>query len=276
MAKADSDPRPLTPTLTSMIVICPNCTTRLQLDEAKVPDRPFSVRCPKCQQIVNAQPPAAAPRPDAAGAVAGVPASNRAHQESSAATVLQGEAAGEPSPSAGANAAEGELLRALASLLRGGVEGVGAKASGRRPAWGRRLALVCAGSAYGEQIALSLAGGGYEVCAAADAAQALERLREGGVDVVVLDPEFDVARQGAAAVGREMSALRMPERRRVVFALLSDKVRTGDAHAAFLAGANLVVNLSEAAVLPRALERNILDLNELYRDFNRALGLEEL
>ena len=136
--------------------------------------------------------------------------------------------------------------------------------------------LVCAGSAYGEEIALSLAGDGYEVFAASDAAQAMERMREGGVDVVVLDAEFDSARQGAACLSREMAALRMPERRRVVFAMLSDKARTGDAHAAFLAGANLVVNLSEAAELPRALEKNVRDLNELYRDFNKALGLAEL
>jgi predicted Zn finger-like uncharacterized protein len=262
-----------------MIVTCPNCTTRLQLDEAKVPARPFSVRCPKCQQIVNAQPPAASPQPDALAAVAGLPASNRAQQQEAsagAAHVLREEPAGEASQPPRAGAEEGEVLRLLASLLRGGAEGVGAKASGRRTAWERRLALVCTGSAYGEEVARSLAGGGYEVFAAGSAAQALERLREGGVDAVVLDPEFDLARQGAAAISREMSVLRMPERRRVVFVMLSDRVRTGDAHAAFLAGANLVVNLSEAAQLPRALERNVRDLNELYRDFNRALGLAEL
>jgi predicted Zn finger-like uncharacterized protein len=259
-----------------MIVTCPNCTTRLQLDKAKVPARPFSVRCPKCQQIVNAQPPSASPQPDALAAVGGVPASNRAPQESSAASVLEEVPACESAQPARASAAEDEVLRALAALLRGGVEGVGAKPSGRRQVWERRLALVCTGSAYGEEIALSLSGGGYEVFAAADAAQALERLREGGVDVVVLDPEFDLARQGAAAVSREMAVLRMPERRRVVFVQLSDRVRTGDAHAAFLAGVNLVVNLSESAELPRALERNIRDLNELYRDFNKALGLAEL
>lgn len=262
-----------------MIVTCPNCTTRLQLDKAKVPARPFSVRCPKCQQIVNAQPPSASPQADALAAVSGVPASSRAPQESSAASVLPEEPAGEAGESAQparASATEDEVLRALASLLRGGVEGVGAKSPGRRQDWERRLALVCTGSAYGEKIARSLSGGGYEVFAAADAAQALERLREGGVDVVVLDQEFDLARQGAAAVSREMAVLRMPERRRVVFVLLSDQVRTGDAHAAFLAGVNLVVNLTESAELPRALERNLRDLNELYRDFNKALGLAEL
>ena len=50
----------------------------------------------------------------------------------------------------------------------------------------------------------------------------------------------------------------------------------GDAHAAFLAGANLFVNAAEVKELPRAIEKNIRDLNELYRDFNKALSLTEL
>jgi len=263
-----------------MIVTCPNCTTRLQLDKAKVPARPFSVRCPKCQQIINAQPPSASPQRDALTAVGGLPASSRSQQEVSvahAAPVLQEDGADEASEASHAPTADGEVLRLLASLLRGvGVEGVGAKGSGLRPAWERRRALVCAGSAYGGEVARTLAGDGYEVFAAADAAQAMERMREGGVDVVALDPEFDLSGQGAASVSREMASLRMPERRRVVFVLLSDRARTGDAHEAFLAGANLVVNLAKAAELPRALEKNIRDLNELYRDFNKALGLAEL
>jgi predicted Zn finger-like uncharacterized protein len=260
-----------------MIVTCPNCTTRLQLDKAKVPARPFSVRCPKCQQIINAQPPSASPQRDALAAVGGMPASNRSQQEvaAHAAPVLQedgADGASQPTP-----APAGEVLRLLASLLRGGgVEGVAAKGAGRRPAWERRRALVCAGSAYAVEVARTLAGDGYEVFAAADSAQAMERMREGGVDVVALDPEFDQAGQGAAFISREMASLRMPERRRVVFVLLSEQTRTGDAHAAFLAGANLVVSLSEVAELPRALERNVRDLNELYRDFNKALNLAEL
>ncbi len=64
-----------------MIVTCPNCTTRLQLDASKVPARPFSVRCPKCQQIINAQPPAQPAARDALGAVGDVPASTRPQPE---------------------------------------------------------------------------------------------------------------------------------------------------------------------------------------------------
>jgi predicted Zn finger-like uncharacterized protein len=31
---------------------CSQCATRIQIDDAKVPDRPFKVKCPKCQAII--------------------------------------------------------------------------------------------------------------------------------------------------------------------------------------------------------------------------------
>ncbi len=101
-------------------------------------------------------------------------------------------------------------------------------------------------------------------------------MREVPVDVLVLDEQFDTSAQGAAAVARELNSMRMAERRRVVFVQFSEKARTGDAHAAFLAGVNLVVNTSDAAELPLTLERTVRELNELYRDFNKALGVPEL
>jgi len=260
-----------------MIVTCPNCTTRLQLDGAKVPARPFSVRCPKCQQIVNAQPPASAPpaQRDALAAVGDMPASAKQPHETPVAT---------PAPMAGEapDSPEGheDVLRLLASLLRREAAGDGGGAlcappSGRR-VWDRRRALVCAGSSFGGDAARGLSQAGYDVSVAADAAQAVEYMREDQLDVLVLDPEFDPRVQGSMAVGREVSALRTAERRRLVFVLLTNTARTGDAHAAFLAGANLVVQMKEVGDLPRTLEKNIRDLNELYRDFNRALGLAEI
>ncbi len=259
-----------------MIVTCPNCSTRLQLDGAKVPARPFSVRCPKCQRIVNAQPPAqsAPPQRDALAAVGDVPASTKPQPDTAAAT---------PAPLVGEvqESPEGheDVLRLLASMLRreaAGDGGVRSTSSGGRRPWERRRALVCAGSAFGGDAARALSQAGYDVSVATDAAQAVERMREEQLDVLVLDPEFDQRAQGSLAVGREVTAMRTAERRRLVFVLLTNTARTGDAHAAFLAGANLVVQMKEVGELPRALEKNIRDLNELYRDFNRALGLAEL
>ncbi|HEX9185778.1 MAG TPA: zinc-ribbon domain-containing protein, partial [Vicinamibacteria bacterium] len=32
---------------------CPSCSTRIQIDDTKVPDRPFKVKCPKCQAVLT-------------------------------------------------------------------------------------------------------------------------------------------------------------------------------------------------------------------------------
>jgi predicted Zn finger-like uncharacterized protein len=252
-----------------MIVTCHNCTTQLQFDSAKIPARPFSVRCPKCQQIINAQPPAPPAQRAAVAAVGDLPASTRSQHEMSAKTAAP-LVRDEPMPPN----ADGEVLRMLASLLQ--REAAGAPAVGVRRAWERRRALVCVGSSFGGDVERALGQAGYGVFVAANAAQAVERMREEHLDVVVLDPEFDVRGQGTAQVSRELIVMRTAERRRIVFVLLSNTVRTGDAHAAFLAGANLVVSMKEVGELPRALEKNVRDLNELYRDFNKALGLAEL
>jgi predicted Zn finger-like uncharacterized protein len=35
-----------------MIIVCPKCSTRLQIDDEKSPNRPFNVRCPKCSNTL--------------------------------------------------------------------------------------------------------------------------------------------------------------------------------------------------------------------------------
>jgi predicted Zn finger-like uncharacterized protein len=258
-----------------MIVTCPNCTTKLQLDDAKVPARAFSVRCPKCQQIINAQPPTPQARRDAlAAAPGGVPASTRAQAETNAAPpakVLREGGEAEPA------AAEGEVVRLLTALLqRGANESPGPKGVIRRPSWERRRALICMGSARCEEIAEMLVENFYEVCVVAEAAQAVEQMREVPADVLILDQEFDPASQGVAAVTRELNSMRMSDRRRVLFVQFTDKARTGDTHAAFLNNANLVVNPTDLDGFNRLLDKNLRDLNELYREYNKASGFSEL
>ncbi len=61
---------------------CPQCSTRFQLPDDKVPDRPFKVRCPKCQHVVDlpgkgnapATPPASAAAEDPKPAASLAPA----------------------------------------------------------------------------------------------------------------------------------------------------------------------------------------------------------
>ena len=136
--------------------------------------------------------------------------------------------------------------------------------------------LVCTAQPHRELIARQLSQKGYQVFVAQDAGQAIDRMRENPLDVVLLDYEFDSADQGAAFVTREVNILRPPQRRRVFFVLLSPTLRTMDAHAAFLHNANAVVNLRDVEDLHGILEVALREFNELYKDMNLALNVPAL
>lgn len=46
-----------------MQVICPQCATRLQLSAPKLPDHPFTIKCPKCHQGITVSPATEASQP---------------------------------------------------------------------------------------------------------------------------------------------------------------------------------------------------------------------
>src|SRR5438105_12991527 len=52
-----------------MILTCPQCSTRLQLEKAKLPTRTFTVKCPKCQHSISVEPPDAATGEGVTGAL---------------------------------------------------------------------------------------------------------------------------------------------------------------------------------------------------------------
>jgi CheY-like chemotaxis protein len=139
--------------------------------------------------------------------------------------------------------------------------------------WEHRRALICAIPTRREAIARALVDEDYQVYVAENTSQAIERMREEKMHVVILESEFDLVEQGAAFVTSEINILRPAERRRLIFVLLSSTARTMDTHAAFVHNVNLVVNTSDIENLPRALERTIRDYNDLYRDFNGALNI---
>jgi predicted Zn finger-like uncharacterized protein len=263
-----------------MIVVCSQCTTRLQLDDAKLPARAFTIRCPKCQNVINAQPPAAGSgEPQGALGVGESPSlENPRYKQPTPAPAFNPIAAGEADdvqayaqPSA---VEANDIARMLAALLqRGGMEKEkGAVAPVGRPGWARRRALVCVTPAHRDALAQQLADSNYQVFVADDTSQAIERMREEHMDVVVLDPGFDPVEQGAAFVTREVVIMRPAERRRLFFVHLNASARTLDAHAAFVSNVNMVVNPADIEILPQALERALRDFNELYREFNNALS----
>jgi predicted Zn finger-like uncharacterized protein len=254
-----------------MIIVCQKCSTRLQIDDEKSPQRPFNVRCPKCNSTVSSGPANPATEHSAL-AVGGSPATEHPRFEQSTARAY--------APSAtvttnGNGTSNDEALRMLMELL--------SKSSGHntdnphaRPSWDKRKALLCTGETYRESVARKLSDCGFEVFVAEDTRQAVETMRANKLDVVLLEPQFDPAEQGSAFVIREINVLRPAQRRRLFFVLLSPSLRTMDAHAAFLSNVNTVVNLTDIVELPRILEVALREFNELYRDFYTASGLTAL
>lgn len=263
-----------------MVINCPKCDTRLQLDEAKTPAHPFTVRCPKCQTSVNVQPASEAPvesKSDQATVSSEAPSRYVVPPFEPPATAPPFKVR-DDERTAGATSEATPGLSEIAKLLAEALQHSGPQAGAgrKRPAWDRRKVLVCASPAYREAIAESLASQEYEVFVADNMAQGLGRMREERMDVIVLDASFDPLEQGVAFITREVRLLRPSERRRLFFVYVTSGVRTMDLHAAFLHNVNLVVNPSDVEQLPEALDVSIRHYNELYRPFTRALDVSPI
>jgi predicted Zn finger-like uncharacterized protein len=250
-----------------MIIVCQKCSTRLQIDEEKSPQRPFNVRCPKCNNTVSSGPASPATEQSAL-AVGGSPATDHPRFEPSTAREYE---AATPEPATAAGSSE-DAVRALMDLLSKSSPAVDDNPMAR-PAWNKRKALVCTSEPYRENVASKLTQSGYQVYVAEDTRQAVETMRASKMDVVLLDPQFDPAEQGPVFVIREINVMRPPQRRRLFFVLLSPSLRTMDAHAAFLNNVNTIVNLNDLEELPRIMDISLREFNELYQNFHAAFSL---
>lgn len=236
-----------------MIIRCDNCSVSLQLDEAKIPSGTFSVRCPRCQNLLRVQK-------DASG--------------KGLSTVDQ-LAASQPAAPAGdaGNFAERESEVQINSALRSLMNALqtdkgAAEDDGQKP----RRVLLCLGE-RSDDTARLLAGAGYKVYVAQSPAQANERLRDGKTELLIFSPDFAAELGGAAVIQQKANAMYSSERRRLFLISLEDGGTTMNAHDAFLRNLNLIVNSNDLEQLPLVLDRALGDYNDLYSFFNRAAGL---
>lgn len=249
---------------------------RLQVDDAKIPARSFTLRCPKCQNIVHADPPLSSHHENAL-IQGSSPASNHPRFESPAPPYQLDQFADEVDEEAQpelSGADSNQLLRLLSAVLKRGT-----RATDRIQedlTWEARRVLVCVEEAHRDALASNLAKSECKVYVAENKAQAIERMRSERMNIIILSPNFDTAEQGATFLTREIHALRPSERRRIFFVRFSDKERTLDAHAAFLNNVNLIVNTDDIENMTPALERALRDYNDVHRSYNETLGLSPI
>jgi predicted Zn finger-like uncharacterized protein len=241
-----------------MIIRCDNCSVSLQLDESKIPSGNFSVRCPRCQNLLRVQKDSSGRGP----------------------STVEQLAANQPAAPSGENAAEfaekeseAQINLALRSLLSALQQDKAAVEETVDEHNKLRRILLCLGANRQEEVARILTKAGYKVYLAQTPAQANERLREGKTEVLMFSPDFAPEMGGAAIIQQKANSMYSSERRRLFVISLDDGGTTMNAHEAFLRNLNLIVNTSDVEQLPLILTRALGDFNDLYSYFNRHSAL---
>ncbi len=224
---------------------CPSCQFKIVIDDSRVPDRAFSVKCPKCQNTVKfpgkGAAAAAAPAPEAAPVVEEAP----------------------PPAAALAPAFNGEELRAqMMAQLRREISVGGAEAAHS----GERAVVALPDRGQAGNIALMLTRLGYSVETLEDWEEGARLLEQGVFQVVVTAPV-------AGPAGKEslyQKALRIhPEaRRRFFMVLVGDNLKTGDGTQAFVLQGDLAIGARDAATCDAIFRSTLSERTRIYQVFN--------
>jgi hypothetical protein len=216
-----------------MQATCPQCSNNISFDDGRAPERPFSVKCPKCQGLVRF--PGRAP---AGASPAAAPA-----------------AAGATSPEVASGT--------LAQLRRE----VAASESGRGAA---TQALVgVPDRALAGALTLPLTRLGYTI-EMLDTPEEGGRLLEQGVYGVVITTRTTAVPGRSETLYQRLTRLGPEARRHIFLILVGDDLKTGDGTQAFVLQADLVVNPRDAGNVESAMLNAIAERNRVYQAFLEA------
>jgi predicted Zn finger-like uncharacterized protein len=215
---------------------CPTCGQRIAIDDAKVPERAFSVKCPKCQNAVRfpgkGEAPVAAPEPGAPPA---------------------------PGPSAGmAAASEGIRSEMMAQLQKEMNDGHG----------GGRVLVAVHDKAQAASVTAPLTKHGFQVDTL-DNPDEGARLLEQGVYEIVITTRTPAA-QGTESLFDRCTRLSPDARRRVFLILVGEEYKTGDGTQAWSQTADLVLNPRDAGRMDALVASTHAERRRLYQVYADA------
>ena len=212
---------------------CPSCSQRVVVDDAKAPDRPFAVKCPKCQGVVRF--PGRAPAAPAATATASTPP-----------------AAAAPEPMRSPDA---EALGRLQRQLRGRQVGPGPG----------QVLVALSDASLAQAITAPLRRIGYEIDALDRPEEGGRLLEEGFYEVIVTNKAASVPGKGESLYQR---LIRVPPdaRRNVFLVLVGDEFKTGDGTQAWAAQADLVIG-RDAGDVESVLLNTMAERTRLFQVF---------
>lgn len=218
---------------------CLQCSQRIVIDDAKVPERAFKVKCPKCGSSVSLPgrgTPAAAP-PAASGTANEVFAP----------------------PAAPSMAAPEEMRSQLIAELR--RESMGAAPSG-----GGRALVSLSDRGLAGAITSTLTRLGYQVDNVEDPEEGARLLEQGVYDLVAAS-RTGIAGTRGENLHQRINRLSPENRRRLVLILVGDEYKTGDGTQAWATVSDLVLNGRDVATADAAIRSMLSERQRLYQVF---------
>jgi predicted Zn finger-like uncharacterized protein len=243
-----------------MIIRCDNCSVSLQLDDSKVPKGKFSVRCPRCQNLLRAE-----------SGLGKSSAVEQMKQNAPAPAVGNGE-----NGAFAQKESEFEINGALRALLGALKKETTAVEMDDEEVVKPRRVLLCMEPVKRDVVSRQLLKAGYKVYAADTPAQANERLREGRTEIVLFSNDFSSDLGGAGLLQQRINSMPASQRRRIFLVCIDENSTSMNAHEAFLKNLNLLINSADLDQISMIMSRALRDFNELYRHYNRSLNLEAI
>jgi len=232
---------------------CPQCSNKVNIDDARAPERAFSVKCPKCQTVVRF-PGRAAAVP--AAAVPGSPAPVPAASGPAAAP-----AATPPPPAAAGGSPVAVGSEALSQLRREVME------SGRAGPTQVLVGVPDRAIAGALTLPLTRLGHSIEVL---DTPEEGGRLLEQGVYGIVITTRTAAVPGKTEMLYQRITRLNPDARRRIFLILVGEDLKTGDGIQAFVLQADFIVNPKDASSIEGALLNAMAERNRVYQAFLEA------
>jgi predicted Zn finger-like uncharacterized protein len=206
---------------------CPQCAQRIVVDDAKAPDKPFSVKCPKCQAVVRFPG-----RPTTTGAAEEPPSAAEPLAESSPEVLaaLRKEIAGDPSK------LKGQVLVALGD---------------------RNLASA---------LTLPLTKLGYVTDTLDNPEEGGRMLEQGFYDIIITSRTATIPGRSETLQQRS-ARLNPEARRRLFIIMVGEEFKTGDGQQAFVSQADLLIHPKDASSIESVLLNTLSERARLYQVF---------
>ena len=116
---------------------------------------------------------------------------------------------------------------------------------------------------------------GYETDEAGSIDEALKVLDHPELDynLILIDKVFPDDDEGGYKILSKIATLQIDSRRKIFVVFISGDIKSGDPSAAFLSGANIMLNKQDLGKLSTILENEMADYEKLYKVFKNCLEM---